>query len=118
MSTLQLLQDITNAIKLFYNAYVLKADACYTSTTLDKPYHTNGVVDSQGCNAIQFTNQGGGDVVINSAYTLAPGETRSINQCMPYVRDNTQYRLTFSLTDTNPNVIVTTTNITISRGAS
>lgn len=76
-----------------------------------RQYTKPGNIPTEGCNSIYFENQGNVTAVINNVWLIRPGQARSLNQLDPRVYDDTNYYISFNLTD--PFTTGTTKNLVV-----
>lgn len=116
MAPVQLiLQQILNLLISWFAFF--KNGQRWRADNVIRPYVINGTIVSEGCNGINFYNQGDVSVYINDAILLKPDRNYTIAQIDPRVGDNTPYKLRFDpsapgSTGTDQNCVVTVTNLT------
>lgn len=83
----------------------------YSANNDIRQYSKAGNIPTQGSNSIYFENQGNVTAVINNIWKIRPGEARSLSQINPEVVDETNYYISFDLTD--PFTTGTTNNLIV-----
>lgn len=65
------------------------------TTTVVKNYRESAYIESRGCNAILFVNQGETDCILQGIIKIASGDSLQISQVGTEAKDMTQYFVTF-----------------------